>query len=230
MNSDFNNKAAPVGREPSPSKGQASRAAILLTAAKLATTKGLDGLSIGDLAAAVGMSKSGLYAHFKSKEELELATIETAAEIFNHEVLLPAAQAQAGTQRLWALVDAFLLHLERKVYPGGCFFAAVASELDTRPGLARDRVVQLMDAWLSLLKQGVLDGQASGEIHSRVEVAQVVFEIQAMLLAGNFQFVMTNDPMRLKQARQGVEHVLTRIAAKAQPKKKRSTRSSPSQR
>src|SRR5579883_3428347 len=96
------------------SKGQASRAAILLAAAKLATTKGLDGLSIGDLAAEVGMSKSGLYAHFKSKEELELATIEMAAAIFDREVLQPAAKAQAGTGRLRALVDAFLSHLERR--------------------------------------------------------------------------------------------------------------------
>src|SRR5215813_10754903 len=116
------------------SKGQASRATILLAAAKLATTKGLIGLSIGDLAAEVGMSKSGLYAHFKSKEELELATIETAAAIFESEVLQPAARAHAGTERLGALVDSYLSHLERRVFPGGWFFAAVASELATRPG------------------------------------------------------------------------------------------------
>ncbi len=168
------------------------------------------------------MSKSGLYAHFKSKEELELATIETAAAIFDREVLQPAAQAQAGTQRLWSLVDAFLSHLERRVYPGGCFFAAVASELDTRPGPARDRVVQMLEAWQSLLRQSIVDGQAGGEIDSKAEVVQAVFEIQAMLLAGNYQFVMTNDPIQLTQARKGVEHVLTRIAVKEQPKKKRS--------
>src|SRR5262245_34029493 len=94
--------------ESRPSKGQASRAAILLAATKLATTKGLDGLSIGDLAAEVGMSKSGMYAHFKSKEELELATIATAADIFDREVLRPAANAPSGSQRLRALVDSFL--------------------------------------------------------------------------------------------------------------------------
>jgi AcrR family transcriptional regulator len=227
MNTDSTKKTSPFGDEPHPSKGQASRATILLTAAKLATTRGLDGLSIGDLAAEVGMSKSGLYAHFKSKEELELATIETAAAIFDREVLQPAAQAQAGTQRLWALVDAFLSHLERRVYPGGCFFAAVASELDTRPGPARDRVVQMLEAWHSLFRQCVLDGHAGGEIDSKAEVAQAVFEIQAMLLAGNYQFVMTNDPIRLTQARKGVEHVVSRLAVKEQPKKKRSARRSP---
>jgi AcrR family transcriptional regulator len=213
--------------EPRPSKGEASRATILLTAAKLATTRGLDGLSIGELAAEVGMSKSGLYAHFKSKEELELATIETAAAIFDGEVLQPAARAPAGTARLGALVDAFLSHLERRIFPGGCFFAAVASELDTRPGPARDRVAEILDRWQSLFRQCILDAQAAGEIDPRAEVAQAAFEIQAMLVAGNFQFVMTNDLIRLTQARKGVEHILARLAVREGPKKKRSARGSP---
>jgi AcrR family transcriptional regulator len=227
MDTDATNKTSPRADGPHPSKGQASRATILLAAAKLATTKGLDGLSIGDLAAEVGMSKSGLYAHFKSKEELELATIETAAAIFDREVLQPAARARAGTERLWALVDAFLSHLERRVFPGGCFFAAVASELDTRPGPARDQVVRVLEAWQSLLRQCVLDGQAGGEIDSKAEVAQAVFEIQAMLLAGNYQFVMTNDPIRLTQARTGVEHVLAQLAVKELRRNKQSARKSP---
>jgi AcrR family transcriptional regulator len=228
MHTEMKQKNMLLGDEPHPSKGQASRSTILLTAAKLATTKGLDGLSIGELAAEVGMSKSGLYAHFKSKEELELATIETAAAIFHREVLEPAAKAQAGTQRLWALVDAFLSHLERRVFPGGCFFAAVASELDTRPGPARDRVVQILERWQSLLRQCVLDAQAAEEIDPHAEVAQAVFEIQAMLLAGNYLFVISNDPIRLTQARNGVQHVLDRLTFKEHRKKKRSTRKSPS--
>lgn len=215
------------GGEARPSKGEVSRTTILLAAAKLATTRGLDGLSIGDLAAEVGMSKSGLYAHFKSKEELELATIEMATAIFDSEVLQPAARAHAGTARLWALVDAFLSHLERKVYPGGCFFAAVASELDTRPGPARDRVVDMLDQWQSLFRQCILDAQASGEIDPKAEVAQVAFETQAMLLAGNYQFVMSNDPIRLRQARKGVEHVLARLAVSEEPRKKRAARELP---
>jgi AcrR family transcriptional regulator len=227
MNTDFSKKLDSDVGKPQPSKGEASRTTILRTAARLATTKGLDGLSIGELAAEVGMSKSGLYAHFKSKEELELATIETAAAIFDGEVLQPAARAHAGTERLGALVDAFLSHLERRVFPGGCFFAAVAAELDTRPGPARDRVVGVLDRWQSLLRQCILDAQASGEIDPDADVAQAAFEVQAMLLAGNYQFVLTNDPVRLSQARQGVEHVLRRLAVKEEPKKKRSARRSP---
>jgi AcrR family transcriptional regulator len=220
-------KTGPGGDESRPSKGEASRATILHSAAKLATMRGLDGLSIGDLAAEVGMSKSGLYAHFKSKEELELATIETAAAIFESEVLQPAARAHAGAERLRALADAFLSHVERRVFPGGCFFAAVASELDTRPGPARDRVVAVLGTWQSLLRQCLLDAQASGEIDAKAEVAQAVFEVQAMLLAGNFQFVMTNDPILLTRARKGVEHVLARVEVGEEPKRKRSARGSP---
>src|SRR5262249_26669180 len=142
MNTFFSKKSTTEDGEHPLSKGQASRDMILRTAAKLATTRGLDGLSIGDLAAEVGMSKSGLYAHFKSKEDLELATIETAAAIFDSEVLQPVTRAPAGTERLRTLVNSFLSYLERRVFPGGCFFAAAASELDTRPGPARDRVVE----------------------------------------------------------------------------------------
>ena len=196
-------------------KGQSSRTTILLAAAKLATMKGLNGLSLSDLASEVGMSKSGLYAHFKDKEALELATIEIAAAIFDSDVLQPAIAVQAGTERLKALVNSFLSHLERKVFPGGCFFASVAAELDTRPGPARDRVVEVLGKWLSLLKQCINDAQELGEIDPKAEVDQAVFEIEAMLLAANFLFVMMNDPIYLTQARGGVENVLKRLAVSA---------------
>ena len=129
--------------EPHPSKGQVSRTTILLAAAQLATTKGLDGLSIGELAAHVGMSKSGLYAHFKSKEELQLATIEMATAIFDREVIQPAMSVPAGIARLKALADSFLVPPRMECFPGGCFFAAVGMELNTSPGSPRDRVVEV---------------------------------------------------------------------------------------
>jgi AcrR family transcriptional regulator len=200
------------------SKGQDSRTNILLAAAKLATTKGLVGLSIGDLAAEVGMSKSGLYAHFKSKEELELATIEMAAVIFDREVLQPALTAPDGIERLKALVSSFLGHLERRVFPGGCFFSAVAAELDTRPGPARDRVVEIVGNWLALLSQCIFEAQDLGELDPQAEVAQAVFEIEAMLLAANFLFVMKNDLIHLTQGRTGVENVLARLAVGTESK------------
>ena len=213
-------KTSLEGKKPRKSKGQTSRETILLAATKLATIKGLSSLSLGDLAAEVGMSKSGLYAHFKDKEELELAMIETAAVIFDREVLQPAMNAHGGTERLRVVVDAYLSHLERKVFPGGCFFAAVAAELDTRPGLARDRVFKVIDGWLSLLRQCILEAQEIGEIDSKADVDQAVFEIEAMLLAGNFLFVMTNNLIHLSQARQGTENVLARLSVSTKLRKK----------
>src|SRR5947208_12442294 len=109
----------PTGRKPR-ADGVQSRRAILRAAAQLATTRGLEGLSIGELAQHIGMSKSGLYAHFKSKEELELATIETAAEVFDRDVLGPASESPGGLKRVLALSEAFLQHLEKRVFPGGC--------------------------------------------------------------------------------------------------------------
>src|SRR3954447_24545124 len=103
--------------------GVESRRAILLAAANLATTRGLEALSIGELARHIGMSKSGLYAHFRSKEELELATIETAAEIFERDVLGPAGESPGGLSRVRALSEAFFGHLERRGFPGGGVFA-----------------------------------------------------------------------------------------------------------
>src|SRR5512146_321207 len=111
------------------SDGERSRQAILHTAARLATTRGIERLSIGDLATEAGMSKSGLYAHFGSKEELQLATIQTAEEIFEAEVLAPARRVPPGREGLIALADAFLAHLRNRVFPGGCFFDATAAEL-----------------------------------------------------------------------------------------------------
>jgi AcrR family transcriptional regulator len=165
------------------SRGEASRAAILLAAAQLATTRGLQGLSIGDLASYLGMSKSGLYAHFKSKEELELATIETAAQIFDREVLQSVRAAHPGTRRLLTLVEAFLSHLERRVFPGGCFFAAVAAELDTRPGRAHDRVLEVLSDWRSLIRQCFEEARAHHEVDRHADLEQAVFEVQGMLTA-----------------------------------------------
>lgn len=173
------------------------------------------------------MSKSGLYAHFKSKEELELATIETATEIFGREVLVPALAAPVGLQQLRALVNAFLGHLERRVFPGGCFFAAVAMELDTRPGLARDRVVEIQQQWIALLRKCFVDAQGLGEIDPGADVTQAVFETQAMLFSANLQFVMTNDTTPLTQARRGVENVIAHLDVDPDSMKKRSTHVKP---
>src|SRR3954470_22463579 len=130
------------------SDGERSRATILSAAGKLATIDGLDGLTIGRLADHIGMSKSGLYAHFGSKEELQLATVGYAEEVFDYEVLLPAQQAEPGLPRLDAYAEQFLAHLQRGTFPAGCFFTSVMGEFDPRPGSVRDRVAAYVGGWL----------------------------------------------------------------------------------
>src|SRR3989440_8880896 len=135
--------------------GERSRAAILRETARLATVDGLDGLSLARLADAVGMSKSGLFAHFGSKEELQLATVETASAIFDELVIDPAGKTQAGVPRLRAYIELFLEHVEESVFPGGCFFVSAVSELGTHPGPVRDGAMAFNQRWLALLPKEV---------------------------------------------------------------------------
>ena len=194
------------------SDGERSRNAILREAAQLATVEGLEGLSIGRLAEAVGMSKSGLFAHFGSKEELQLATIETASAIFIEDVVQPASVADTGIERLRLLTEGFLQHVEGDVFPGGCFFASVAAEMDTHPGPVRDFAVQVMNEWLGLLVTAVRDAQAEGAIDPVEDPEQLAFELEAYLLLANAHFVISRESMAIDRARHALER---RLAAAA---------------
>jgi AcrR family transcriptional regulator len=190
------------------SDGERSRAAILREAAKLATVEGIDGLSISRLADAVGMSKSGLFAHFGSKEELQLATIETAGEVFAEYVIAPALPAPTGIERLTQLAENFLRHVEDDIFPGGCFFASVAAELDTRPGPVRDRAIAFVAEWNTLLENTVRDAQAEGAIDTAEEPEQLAFELDAYLLLANAHFVATREPGSLDRGRRALDRRL----------------------
>jgi AcrR family transcriptional regulator len=194
------------------SDGERSRQAILREAAQLATVEGIAGLSISRLATAVGMSKSGLFAHFGSKEELQLATIETASAIYEEQVIRPAAGAPTGIERLRRLAEGFLVHVENRVFPGGCFFASVAAELDTHPGPVRDRALQLSEEWVRQLETAIRDAQAEGAIDPAENPEQLAFELDGYLLLANAQFVVTQDSMPIDRARRAVERRLVAAA------------------
>ena len=183
------------------SDGLRSREAILREAARMATVDGLGGLSLAHLAEAVGMSKSGLFAHFGSKEELQLATIDTASAIFEELVIDAAAGAPAGVPRLRAYIERFLAHVEDGVFPGGCFFISAMSELDTHPGSVRDAAMAFTARWLDLLAAEVKAGQAAGELDPGADPGQVVFELNAFMVAGNIQFVASGDQAALESVR-----------------------------
>jgi AcrR family transcriptional regulator len=191
------------------SDGERSRAAILDAATKLATVEGLDGLSIGRLAEHIGMSKSGLYAHFGSKEELQLAAIDAASEIFVREVIEPARAAE-GAARLDALADSFLSYLSRRVFPGGCFFAAAQAELDTHPGPVREKLREASGRWFAYVERQVRGAQEMGELDPNEDPAQLAFEIDAMLKMATALFVLHDDYQALERARRGVDDRVAR--------------------
>jgi AcrR family transcriptional regulator len=195
------------------SDGERSRNAILREAAQLATVEGIGGLSISRLANAVGMSKSGLFAHFGSKEELQLATIETANALFTEQVIDPAVAAPSGLERLQGLTENFLQHVERSVYPGGCFFASVASEMDTHPGPVRDLAIQVLGEWFGQLETAVRDAQAEGAIDPNEDAEQLTFELDAYLLLANAQFVVRQDSTPIDRARRALSRRLAAAAA-----------------
>lgn len=190
------------------SDGERSRSAILDEAARLATVEGIGGLSIARLADAVGMSKSGLFAHFGSKEELQLATVETADSLFAAQVIEPASNASSGIDRLRRLVDGYLRYLEVETFPGGCFFASVLAEVDMQPGAVRDRLVEFLNDWLGHLETAVREAQAEGAIDPAEDSGQLTFEIEAALLLANAQFVVARTPEPIQRARRAIERRL----------------------
>jgi AcrR family transcriptional regulator len=192
------------------SDGERSRRTILDAAARLATVEGLEGLSIGRLAEHIGMSKSGLYAHFGSKQELQLATIETAGEVFTAEVVAPAEAAPTPLAKLEALCDLFLAHVERRTFPGGCFFASAAAEFDTHPGAVKERIAEFERGWLDTFAQLVHEAQAAGELGDE-DPEQVAFELNGYLMMANMAFVLYGDPKTFEHARQAVRRRLTNL-------------------
>jgi AcrR family transcriptional regulator len=185
-------------------KGERTRHAILSVAAALATEEGLQPLSIGRLAEATGMSKSGLFAHFGSKEELQLATVDHAADLFADEVIKPAREAPRGLPRVWALCDQMIDYAERQVFPGGCFFAATSAEFNNRPGPVRDRIAEMVGTWLSYLAHAVDQAQDAGELDPSVSAREVAFQLDAFAQAANTQYQLFRDAGVFDEARRAI--------------------------
>jgi AcrR family transcriptional regulator len=189
-------------------KGQRTRNSILEVAAALATEEGLDPLSIGRLAEATQMSKSGLFAHFGSKEELQLATVDHAAKLFVAEVIDPARSAPKGLARIWALCDHMIGYAERQVFPGGCFFAATSFEFNNRTGPVRDRIEEMIRSWLSYLEHAVEQAQEAGELDAKVSAREIAFQLDAFAQASNAQYQLFRDPQVFDDARRAIQERL----------------------
>ncbi|HEX4162549.1 MAG TPA: TetR/AcrR family transcriptional regulator [Acidimicrobiales bacterium] len=188
--------------------GLRTRKAILLEAVSLATVEGLEGLSIGGLAKSLGISKSGLYAHFGSKQELQLATIDEAERIFDLEVIDPSEKAPEGLGQLLAVCDLFFDHLQRHTFPGGCFFASAVLEMGTRPGPVKERVGDFQQRFIGLVFGYGAKAQKLGQLAADEDLMILVFDINGIILAANTSFVMSDDPATLDVARRAVRRRL----------------------
>ncbi len=174
----------------------------------LATVDGLEGLSIGNLAHALDMSKSGIYAHFGSKQDLQLATIDEAARIFQGEVIAPALDAPAGLAQLIAVCDAFFDHLARRTFPGGCFFAGAVLEMGTRPGPVKEQIAAFQDGFTALIRQFAIAAIDAGDLPADEDPDALTFELNGIILAANASFVLREDPAALDLAKQIVRRRL----------------------
>jgi AcrR family transcriptional regulator len=182
-----------------------SRASILERSVQMASRDGLEGLTIGALAADLGVNKSSIHALFGSKQELQLATLDAARAILIDRVILPALSSAQGMPRLRAIGD---------VFAGGCFLCAASAEMDGRPGPLRDAVESVMREWIAVLTSSVETAIAAGDLRPDVQPAATAFRLNALGMAANWQRQLMNDPTGIEYARLAWREELERLAAR----------------
>ena len=195
---DSRSAAAPERRD---GRRRGTRQAIVARAIEVARKEGLEALTIGRLAADMGMSKSGLFRHFGSKEELQLATVDAAARIYVDEIVEPAVKLAPGRERLRKLCDLYLGYLERQAASGGCFWAGSAAEFDDRPGPVRDRIREIVAAWVTLLGQEAAHAGAA-------DPPQLAFELHAIVMGANLRSQLLGDAEAFERARAAIARML----------------------
>jgi len=192
-----------------------SRDAIVRAAASLAITDGLAGVSIGRLATASGIPRSGLHAHFRSAAELQLATVAEAARVFAEEVMRPALEAPRGLAALTALCEAFFAYLERRTFPGGCFLAGAALEMGAHPGPVSELLGEAQSRFGALIRGSAAAAVEQNELPADEDPDRLAFELNGIMLATDTNFVLHDDPAVLDLARQIVHQRLGGSAAQA---------------
>ena len=190
--------------------GDRSRARVVEQAAQLATIEGIEGISIGRLADATGIAKSSVYALFGSKEELQLATINAARDSFIVEVVAPALDAtEPGRHRLLALCEGYLSYVERRVFPGGCFFVSASAEVGGRSGRVHDEVARIQQQWRDVLGREASTAVDQGELPVDTDPQQLAFELGVILAGTNIVSVLHDDLAVIARARSAVESRLS---------------------
>jgi AcrR family transcriptional regulator len=194
-------------------RGLRTREAILARAVDIASVQGLEGLTVGSLATQLKMSKSGLFAHFGSKEDLQLATVELARQIFINKVTRPAIAAVRGMPRLWGLIEHWLALVEKRVFQGGCFFSAASFEFDSRRGVVRDRIAAIMQEWIGAIARAVYEAQKAGHLDPKVDPTRLAFEIHAIAMGAHWAHQLLDDKHAYSRARTILLEKLRTISA-----------------
>jgi len=197
---------------PRQARGLRTRTAILRRAVDIASVEGLEGLTVGRLAEDLGMSKSGLFAHFGSKEDLQLATVEMARQIFIEQITRPALSAPKGMPRLWSIIDRWLAYIERGIFKGGCFFTAASFEFDSREGPVRDRIAEIMREWIGVLTRALEEAQKAGHIAVDIDMKRLTFEIQSIAIGGHWASQLLDDHDSYSRSRATILDKLRGIA------------------
>jgi AcrR family transcriptional regulator len=183
-------------------RGDATRRLVLRRAVAVASVDGLAGLSLGRLATELELSKSGVFALFGSKEELQLATIDAALEIFCSHVVTPASAVSPGLPRLLAACEKWLDYSEKRVFPGGCFFFNVGAEFDARPGRVHDAVAAASGSFAAFLRETAREAVALGHVDADPEV--LAFELHALGRAANADAVLNGGTRAYELARRAI--------------------------
>lgn len=185
-------------------RGQRTRAAVLDQALLLTTVAGLDGLSLGQVADALGVSKSGLFAHWRSKEALQLAVIDHARAQWTDMVVRPALEAPRGVRRLWAVHDHRLRFYEAEVLPGGCFFANAHFEFNARPGVIRDRLAAELTDWMTFLTGLAADAVTVGDLRPDADPQGLAYEAESLGVCAVMQAPVLGPEVTFRQARRAL--------------------------
>jgi AcrR family transcriptional regulator len=193
-------------------KGQETRAAILDAALALASNMGLEGLSIGALAEVTGMSKSGVFAHFGSREELQISVIREYHAKFEEEVFFPAIREPRGLPRLLALFENWIKRVAVEI-DSGCIYISGAVEFDDRPGPVRDALADMVRAWHSALKRAIELAVEVGDLREDTDAGQLLFEVHGLILALHHDARFLRSPGAVERARAGFARTVSYYAA-----------------
>lgn len=177
---------------------------------RLASIEGLGSLTLGRLARELDISKSGVFAHFRSKQQLQHETIEAAEAVFTQEVIEPGLDAPEGLGQLEALCEAYLNYLERGVFPGGCFFAQLLAEYDAPSGTIHDTLAEGQRGWLGLLEGLITAAQDQHELDPGADPRQMSFELYAALELANYLSTLYRDPALIDRGRTAVRATIAR--------------------